>query len=77
MTMDMLTACLICEGVEDADEETVIAAWQSLIDSGVVWQLQGTYGRTAHRLIEDGICTMPATPATPETEAAQRPAHGD
>jgi hypothetical protein len=57
---DLLTACLICEGQEEADEDRQLEAWQYLIDTGVVWQLQGTYGRMARSLIEDGLCT-PAT----------------
>lgn len=57
--MDTFTACAIIEGFsgEDHDEEEMIAAWQSLIDSGLVWQLQGFYGRTARNLIDAGICT--------------------
>ena len=55
--MDQFTAVMIAEGVEEADEETTIAAWQSLIDSGLVWQLQGFFGRTAAQLIEQGICS--------------------
>lgn len=41
---------------EDATREQTIAAWQNLIDSGVVWELQGKYGRGAVYLIEQGIC---------------------
>lgn len=52
-----MEACMIVEGVYDADEDVVLEAWQSLIDSGVVWMLQGFYGRTAARLIEQGLCT--------------------
>ena len=37
-------------------EDEVAAAWQFLIDTGVVWQLQGWYGRTAQALIEKGLC---------------------
>ena len=40
----------------DLSEEDTIALFQSLIDSGVVWRLQGHYGRTARRLIEAGYC---------------------
>jgi len=54
--MDQFTASMICEGVEPADEDTQIAAWQCLIDSGIVWQLQGSFGRTADNLIQQGIC---------------------
>ena len=42
---------------ESATFEQQIEAFQSLIDSGVVWQLQGWYGRAATNLIEAGYCT--------------------
>ncbi len=41
---------------QDSTEEEYIAAFQRLIDSGLVWQLQGFYGRTAAQLIEAGLC---------------------
>ena len=44
-----------CEG-EGATKEEQIAAWQYLIDNGECWTLQGWFGRTATRLIEEGIC---------------------
>jgi hypothetical protein len=37
-------------------EEDIITGFQELIDSGLVWKLQGHYGRTAARLIEGGYC---------------------
>ena len=56
--MDSFTATGIAEGFIEADsEDQVIEAWQSLINTGLAWRLQGWFGRTAHRLIEDGICT--------------------
>lgn len=54
--MDLFTATMIAEGVEDADEDLQIEAWQHLIDTGVVWQLQGFFGRQAAMLIETGVC---------------------
>ena len=45
--------------LEEVSEQDPIAAWQYLIDTGAVWQLQGTYGRTAAMLIMEGICTDP------------------
>ncbi len=60
--MDSFTAISIIEGLIDVDNEDLETdAWQTLIDSGLVWQLQGWYGRTAKRLIEIGVCTPPAT----------------
>jgi len=50
-------AVQICEQLVMADNEEETAAWQYLIDTGVVWQLQGWFGRTAKRLIDEGYCT--------------------
>jgi len=61
--MDAFTATMIAEGVDEADEATQIEAWQYLIDTGLAWQLQGSFGRQAKRLIEAGTChpnTLPA-----------------
>lgn len=55
--MDSFTATGIAEGfIEASSEDQVIEAWQTLINTGLAWQLQGWFGRTAARLIEDGIC---------------------
>ena len=39
------------------NEEEVIKGFQALINYGVVWSLQGSYGRMAKSLIESGHCT--------------------
>jgi hypothetical protein len=39
---------------ERADLE--VAAWQHLIDTGLAWRLQGWFGRTATRFINEGLC---------------------
>ncbi len=49
-------ACNIIEGLIPASEDVQIRAWQYLIDTGIVWELQGWYGRTAYELIQQGIC---------------------
>ena len=54
--MDNCTAVMIAEGVDEASEEKQIEAWQHLIDTGLCWQLQGSFGRGAMALIEQGIC---------------------
>ncbi len=47
----------IAEGYQDADSEAqYLAAWQHLIDTGLAWNLQGWFGRTAIHLIEQGVC---------------------
>ena len=57
--MDIYTATMIAEGVEEArDEDEYIDAWQLLIDSGTVWRLQGWFGRTARSMIEEGYCHL-------------------
>jgi len=38
-------------------EDQEIALWQYGVDTGVVWQLQGWYGRNASEMIEAGILT--------------------
>lgn len=51
-------ACAAVEGFDgkEHDEETLISAWQYLIDTGQAWSLQGWYGRTAQDLIDAGFC---------------------
>ena len=39
--------------------EEVVDFFQELINSGLCWQLQGHYGRTARHLIEEGLCDEP------------------
>lgn len=59
--MDNFTAVGIAEGFVEAEtEDQVVEAWQHLIDTGMVWTLQGWFGRRAQTLIEAGICTAPA-----------------
>ncbi len=41
----------------DLNEDEVIELFQGLIDTGLAWQLQGCYGRAAHNLIAQGLCT--------------------
>ena len=61
--MDTSTAVMIAEGVDEASEEKQIEAWQLLVDTGLCWQLQGWFGRTAQALIERGVITNgPSTP---------------
>lgn len=56
MALDSYTAVGIAEGFIDAEsEEQVLDAWQFLVDTGLAWQLQGFFGRTATALIEEGL----------------------
>ena len=54
--MNNFNAIGIAEGFMEAEsEEQWIEAWQHLVDTGLVWQLQGSFGRTATALIEQGV----------------------
>ena len=53
--MDQVSQIMAFESGElDADQ--TIELFQSLIDSGLAWQLQGSYGRMAAALIDNGYC---------------------
>lgn len=41
------------------DEDTYIKSMQHLIDTSIVWRLQGFFGRRAVEMIEAGVCTAP------------------
>jgi len=53
--MNQFTAVGIAEGfIEAESEDQYLEAWQYLVDTGLAWQLQGWFGRTAAALIEQG-----------------------
>jgi len=54
--MDDFNAVGIAEGFVDAEsEEQVVEAWQHLLDTGLMFKLQGWFGRTGHQLVEKGV----------------------
>lgn len=53
---DVVDFVIRFEGGDIETEEEIIDGFQHLIDSGTVWGLQGSYGRTAAALIEAGHC---------------------
>lgn len=57
--MKLIDKIIAYESGELSEEET-IKLFQELIDTGLAWQLQGHYGRTAQRLIEVGLCRGPS-----------------
>lgn len=53
--MNIVQAVIIAEGQSPAeDSREYLEAWQTLVNTGVVWSLQGWFGRTAVALIEAG-----------------------
>ena len=59
--VDTLQAVLICEGVQmPQDEQEYIQAWQCLLDTGTVWQMQGWYQREVVAMLDKGILKHPA-----------------
>lgn len=58
--MDSITATGIAEGWIDCDsEDQYLQAWQTLVDTGLAWRLQGWFGRTAQQLIDNGLIDPP------------------
>jgi hypothetical protein len=42
----------------ELDHEGIIELFQALVDSGMAWQLQGSYGRTVRDLINAGLVNL-------------------
>ena len=54
--MTDLTDKIIAYECDELDDEQTIELFQELIDNGMAWKLQGSYGRTAKALIDAGYC---------------------
>lgn len=57
---DTVAAINAYESGEMIDECEVMEFFQHLVDTGLAWSLQGSYGRTAHALIMSGQINAPA-----------------
>lgn len=51
-----LADVILFERGELSEDETV-ALFQRLVDNGMAWTLQGSYGRIAAAMIEEGLVT--------------------
>jgi len=58
---DLTQAIIDFESGTQNEEET-LELFQNLVDTGLAWQLQGSYGRTANALIEQGLIIRPDDP---------------
>ena len=54
-----LTDRIIAYELGEMDEEEIVDLFQDLVNRGLAWQLQGSYGRMAARLIDEGLVTVP------------------
>lgn len=57
--MKDLTSRIIAYECGELTQEEVVELFQDLIDNGMAWTLQGSYGRAAKALIDAGLCTSP------------------
>ena len=55
--MKELTQQIIDYEQGELNNDQTIQLFQELYDSGLVWNLQGHYGRLAYQLIEAGLIT--------------------
>lgn len=59
---DYIGAIIAFESGE-LDEDATLELFQYLVNTGLAWQLQGSYGRTAKSLLDAGLIS-PHSPVT-------------
>lgn len=52
---DLASKLAAYENGELNDEQEVVDLFQDLVNSGLAWRLQGSYGRMASRLLQAGL----------------------
>jgi hypothetical protein len=57
MRPEELTSRIIEFEEGDMDQDRTVDLFQYLINTGIAWHLQGSYGRMAARMIEAGYCS--------------------
>jgi hypothetical protein len=53
--MTELTSKIIAYEQGDLSHDETVVLFQELMDCGLVWNLQGHYGRTAYNMIQEGL----------------------
>ena len=59
MNLNELTSKLMSYESGDLPEDEIYELFQHLINTGMAWQLQGSYGRTAKMLLDMGLIIDP------------------
>jgi len=54
----MNTTAIIAFENGELDEDEVIALFQELCDTGMIYHLQGSYQRIAQQMIQDGLISL-------------------
>jgi len=57
-TAPMNTTAIIAFENGELDEDEVIALFQELCDTGIIYELQGSYQRIAQQMIQDGLISL-------------------
>lgn len=55
-----LTSLICAYEAGELDEESTLELFQELVNTGMAWQLQGHYGRTAADLLRAGLISRAA-----------------
>ena len=58
-SLDPYSACMYAESEETPPEEQIMVVWQYISDNRLQNSLQGYYGRTVARLLNEGLIEKP------------------
>lgn len=70
--MDIVSNIIAYENGE-LDRDETIAFFQELVNSGMVWQLQGSYGRLAMSLLQAKLISLPKKRTAHDPNLGQSP----